>query len=108
MPKTVTSPVEKFPGKVTLAEPLTMPMVLEFEKAIAEGLELKDARQSEYDMIMVPAICACVEEWNLEGLGDLNPDTFPGSPRKASAKLVSWLTREITALYRDAEDAPNV
>ena len=107
MSKKVKSTITKFPGSVTLYDPLTFPMVKTFEESISEAQELEGANQTAYDQVLLPAICACVEEWSLEGLGDLTPETFPGSPRIASAQLVAWLSGEILALYMEDEEVPN-
>jgi len=107
MSKEVKSTIKRFPGSVTLYEPLTFPMVKTFEDAIQKIQELEGARQSASDEVLIPAICSCVEEWNLEGLGDLTPETFPGSPRIASARLVAWLIGEIIEMYSDNEEDPN-
>ena len=110
MSKIVKSTIKRFPGSVTLYEPLSFPMVIAFEEAIADGAALiKDgeARQSEYNYSLLPAACACVEEWNLEGLGDLTPDNFPANPRKSSTQLVAWLVDEIINLFTEDEEVPN-
>ena len=107
MSKIVKSTIKKFPGSVTLYEPLTFPMVKTFEDAIQKMQELEGVRQLDNDEVLIPAICSCVEEWNLEGLGDLTPETFPGSPRIASARLVAWLIGEIIEMYSESEEDPN-
>ena len=102
MAKTIISPVDEFSGSVKLPDRLTMPQALRFERSIAEAqalIEEGSASQTEYDAIMVEVICDCVEEWNLDGLEQISPDTFPATPRKASAELVAWLYGEISNLY---------
>ena len=101
MSKTIESPVKEFPGTVILPDYLTMPQALLYEKAVRDGSALieESASQTAYDAVMVDAICGCVEEWNLEGLGQLSFDTFPSTPRAASAELVAWLFGEIVKLY---------
>ena len=68
MSKTIKSPVKEFPGTVDLHDPLTMPMVVAFEKAIDETIALGEARQSEIDYTALPGIFACVKFWNLPAL----------------------------------------
>lgn len=111
MSKIVKSTIKKFPGSVTLYDPLTFPMVRAFEDSISKHTELVEAdgeiSQAQSDEILLPAICVCVEEWSLEGLGDLTPETFPASPRISASKLVAWLTNEIVSLYKEDEEVPN-
>lgn len=105
MSKTITSPVKEFPGSVELPDRLTMPQALAFEQSIRDGQALEEASQTQYDAVMVEAICACVEEWELEDFGQLAPDTFPATPRIASAELIAWLYGEIITLYNP--EVPN-
>lgn len=61
---------------------------------------------TSYDLL--PGVCACVETWELTGLpAQITPETFPGSPRIASAQLLGWLIGEISKLYSEAESLPN-
>jgi hypothetical protein len=108
MSKTITSPVKEFPGTIKLPARLTMPQALAFEQSIAEAqalMESENVSQTKYDAIMLDAICQIVEEWSLDDLGQLAPDTFPATPRKASAELVSWIYGEIAGLY--SPEVPN-
>jgi len=111
MSKIVKSTIKKFSGSVTLYDPLTFPMVRAFEDSITKHGAIVEAEgvisQAQSDEILLPAICACVEEWSLEGLGDLTPETFPASPRISASKLVAWLTSEIVSLYHEDEEVPN-
>lgn len=98
--RTVESPVKEFPGKVTLPDYLSMPQVLAYERAIREASALEEnATQSDYDSLMVHAICECVQEWELEGFDEIGPSNFPFSPRVASSKLIAWLFDELTGMY---------
>ena len=106
---TITSPVEEFPGTVEMPQRLTLPQALAYEHAIKESQKVgEDSTQTDYDAIAVKAICECVDEWNLEGFGQLSPDTFPATPRSASAQLIGWLFNSITAIYsgKEAGDIP--
>ena len=108
MSKTINSPVDEFPGTVKLPSRLTMPQALMFERSISDVnilIEEESASQIEVDNIMVGVICECVEEWNLDDLEQLAPDTFPATPRQASAELVAWIYGEIVKLYNP--DVPN-
>ena len=101
MSKTIVSPVEEFPGTVILPNHLTMPQALAYEKAVRDGSALieEQASQSEYDAVMVGAICEIVEEWKLDNFDQLSTETFPFTPRKASAELIAWIFGEIVKLY---------
>ncbi len=57
---------------------------------------------------ILAGIIPCVEEWHIDGLPEnVTPDTFPGTPKIASARLISWLINEISELYSEAEQVPN-
>ena len=123
MPKVIESPVKKFPGTVTLFDPLTMPQVVKIDECLlsrrqyfeeteidgARGYVLKDdAFWSHPDTIALDAILVCVEEWNLKNLpDDLTAENFPGSPRPASRALINWLVIEILAVYQGETEVPN-
>lgn len=105
MPKKITSPSSRWPGFVVLVDPLTMPQALAWERAVRTAQELNAQTQTEFEAALLPGICACVEKWELTGLENVTPDTFPASPRAESAKLVGWLVTEITAIYAGSGEA---
>jgi hypothetical protein len=108
MPKRVLSPSPRWPGGVVLSDPLTLPQALSWEKAIRNMQERgDDATITDVNYALLPGICACVEKWELEGLGDLTPDTFPATPRRQSIELINWLIGEITAIYTGEEEKAN-
>ena len=123
MPKVITSEIKPFIGTVTLSDPLTMPQVVIIDGCLLErrdffeqkeidgeiGYVIKDsANWSQPDSVAVKAICECVEEWNLEKFPEkVTPETFPGSPRKASKALIDWLINEILVIYQGETDIPN-
>jgi hypothetical protein len=100
--------VKRFPGTVTLSDPLTFPQVFAVQDAIAATEELGAVTVQRYNHAILPGIFECVEEWALEGFPD-NPtvDTFPATPSKASAELIGWLIREVVDLFEDSEPDPN-
>jgi len=105
MSKRITSPSLRWPGAVVLSDPLTLPQALAWEKAIRHVQQNKDeVTITDVNYAMMPGICACVEKWELEGLEQVTPDTFPATPRRASIELASWLVDEITRLYRGEEE----
>jgi hypothetical protein len=108
MAKVIISPVKRFSGSVTLSDPLTFPQALAVESAIRKGQALGDeGTHLQFDNVLLPAVLACVQEWNIAGVDNPTPETFPATPRTASAELIAWLIGEVMALYKDAEELPN-
>ena len=111
MPKIIESPVKKWPGTVTLADPLTFPQFRAWSTAIIGAQEIQRAEglQSDYDAALLPGIIACVETWGLNHGFPAAPtvENFPATPRLSSAKLVAWLVAEIARVANEAdEDGP--
>jgi len=107
MSRIITSPVPKWPGTVTLSDPLSFPQALAFQDALEEARKLGDnasAQQANY--LLLPGVIACVEKWELDGIENPTPDTFPATPAMSSAKLVGWLVGEISQLYQEANEVP--
>lgn len=88
-----------------LQDPILWPAYMQ----LRQGIEGAAQAPQETDRITLalPGICACVEEWQLEGLGQVTPETFPASPVNASARLFSWLLEAVMALLVEAEEVPN-
>ena len=123
MPKVIKSPVEKFPGTVTLSEPLTMPQVVIIDDCLLTRREFFEEKEidgkrgyvlkagafwSQPDSVALEAIVQCVDDWNLKGMPeDVTAETFPGSPRAASRQLVDWLITEILEVYQGEAEIPN-
>lgn len=60
------------------------------------------------DKRQLPAIFACVEEWNLSNFPkNPTPGNFPASPRGDSHKLIFWLFSEIEKVYIGEKEVPN-
>ena len=106
MSKVVTSPVKKWPGTVTLSDPLSFPQAIGFEDAIDAVRALEDPSQQRVNYTLLPAVLTCVEKWELEGLGD-PPSPFPATPLVASARLLAWLVQEVSRLFNEADEVPN-
>jgi hypothetical protein len=103
MSKIITSPVKRFPGTVTLSDPLTFPQALAWEKAIAAAREDTTSILA-VNAALLPGVFACAEKWDITGLP--NPpqaDTFPATPGKPVSELVAWLVREVATLFEDTE-----
>lgn len=111
MSKTITSPVKRWSGTVTISDPMTLPQAEAFEA----GLILPDKIDENgkifltaLDKPQVPAILACVEKWELADFP--NPvavENFPFSPRKDSHDLIEWMFSEIRKIYLGESDVPN-
>lgn len=104
MSKIITSPVKRFPGSVTLAYPIPFPAYLAWKDAINKASAVTDNDTRSY--IILPGVCACVEAWNIKGLANVTPDTFPAAPRVAADRLLGWLISEIVAVVTEADEAP--
>ena len=123
MPKVIQSPVKKFPGTVTLSDPLTLPQVVIIDDCLMtrrdffEEVEDGDNRVyklkpgmfwSKSDSLEVAAIVQCVDEWSLKGFPEkVTAETFPGSPRSASQAVINWLLTEIMNVYQGETEIPN-
>lgn len=111
MSKTITSPVERYPGTVVLYDPLTFPQAIAFEDAVNAADELRESNNvARIRFAVLPGILACVEEWHLGGEFPERPalDNFPSTPRVSTTQLIDWLIKEITALYRESDEVPLV
>ena len=116
MSKTIKSPVKKWPGAVTLHDPLSLPQVVAIKEAFNSALELGSEKNKKGETIitdlslyhkeLAPAITDCVQSWDLEGI-DNPPSPFPGTPIKPAAEVINWLSEEVTELFQEAEDPPN-
>ena len=105
MPKVVISPSLRWPGQISVSSPLNLPQALAWEKAIRTAQAVaENGTLTDYNYAVLPGIIACVEKWELEGIGDPTPDTFPASPRKASIELITWLMTEVSRVYVGEEE----
>jgi hypothetical protein len=104
----ITSPVDGFPGTVERPDYLTLPQVLQFEEGL-RGLSGDDAKtKTQFDAATVAFILPFFSLWDIAGVPtNPTPETFPGSPRKASAELIAWLLGELVNLYTGETDIPN-
>jgi hypothetical protein len=110
MGKVITSPVKRFSGTVTLADPLTFPQYKAWQAAARlanEAINSGTATPGDVDALLVPGVLACVEAWHLERFpAPVGVENFPATPRKASGQLLGWLVREITALTQGEDEDP--
>jgi hypothetical protein len=104
MGKTIKSPVKKWPGTVTLYDPLSLPQVVALEDAFAQVKKLgQKISLSKQHKELLPAIEDCVASWDLEGIKN-PPSPFPATPRKPANQLLNWLIEEVTALFSEDEE----
>jgi hypothetical protein len=109
MSKVVNSHSKKWPGTITLCDPMTLSQAAAWETAIGRAQKVIDARdggRAAYDFALLPGVFACVEKWDLKGLENVTLETFPLKPHKERAALLAFLIGEITELYKDTE-VPN-
>jgi hypothetical protein len=106
MPKVITSPITRWPGTVTIADPLNESQA----KLIEAGMKQPDAQEGErvwltvIDSAKLPAVIGCVVKWELE---NFTPNPFPFSPRGDSHKLIDWIFRELLTVYFGEAIVPN-
>ncbi len=102
MPKTITSPVKRFPGTVTLPDSYGFGELIQWEHHMARMGELTGAEQVA---TVAEAILPMVSEWHITGLPE-KPEALPATPRVPIINLVTWLMREIGAVIDGGEDLP--
>jgi hypothetical protein len=111
MSKTITSPSTRWPGSVTLTDPLTLPQA----EAIDEGLAIIREHEGnnisyvKIDKAHLIGILACVEKWDLQNMPEpLTLENFPMSPQGARRELVGWLWNELyNKIYLGELEIPN-
>lgn len=110
MSKVIQSPVKRFQGSVTIADPLTLPQAQLIEAAMRPPESDNDGRiwLTVFDIGKLPAIFGCVEKWELENIPEnVTAETFPASPRGDTHKLIDWIFREVLAVYLGEAEVPN-
>jgi len=117
--KQIESKSKRWPGTVTLSDPMTLPQVIAFEKALQDSGEFFEDKDGSRvlkpkmmwggpDAAYIVGVLACVEKWELEGFPKkVSSDNFPATPRKDSHELVQWLFGEILSVYAGEIDIPN-
>ena len=116
MPRIITSPVKRYPGTVTLSEPLNFVQLFSWRDAHEAAQEYVEAVDSghlvvrdvlRYQRALLAGALRCVESHTLGGLpATLTADTFPATPIKAALSLAQWLSNEIAALIAEDDEAP--
>lgn len=115
MSKVIISPIARWPGTVTLADPLTLDQALAFEEAQDEASVYRDGlgdagmlRPKDFTHLLKiwePGLLACVECADLPALPAF-PQHLPGSPGTDAKAFVVWLLGEVSRVYQGAE-VPN-
>lgn len=124
MSKVITSPVNRFPGTVTIPSPPNFAQWMSWlaarqnallEKAKGMGEDNPGMTYAEvgfedaYTVATLPGILSVVEQWSIEGIPEApSMETFPAAPRRSVGALVVWLAREIDAvMFEDEGASPN-
>lgn len=94
MSRTIQSPIARWPGTVVIADPLNATQYIAWRDAVKAAPDQQDD-YDRYCAALIPGVCACVEKWGLEGLGQLSPETFPYTPRQDADALLALLVRHI-------------
>ena len=103
MGKIITSPVEKFPGTVTLYDPVPFPAYVTWQKALRKSKEINNSGDAEAQMLMFEGVAAMVEKCDLVGFDTSAPTA---NPLNDTLKLLAWLVTEIGNVL-NAVDDPN-
>lgn len=105
MSKVLTSPIKRWAGTVTIADPLTLPQAQAIEAGMKPPAQEGDrVWLTAIDELKLPAVQACVEKWELE---NFTPNPFPASPRKDSHALIDFIFAELLAVYFGEDIVPN-
>lgn len=107
MTKTISSPVERWPGEVILHDPLTLPMVAAWEEAVEDARPVRSL--SGKHLAYLSGVLACVKEWHIGGGFPEFPtvDNFPTKPWQDRHDFMLWLIGEVSTLYVEATTIPN-
>jgi hypothetical protein len=110
MGKVIQSPVTRWPGTVTLSDPLSFPQSFAFEDGLEAAAALPEKHKKSIrrnHAALLPGVCACVEAWELKGLPEvITPDNFPSTPIEDAASLCAWLIDAVLELHTGGGD-PN-
>lgn len=119
MPKTIQSPVKRWPGSIILADPLNWPQIITWrnaDSAAKKYFEMKDDSGKAdltdplgYHQELVIGVLACVEKWELGNGFPEKPtlETFPSTPLKTAVRLVQAVSTAIAEVITENDDLPN-
>ncbi len=118
MPREVKSPSARWPGVVILPDYLTTPQVVAWEAAIREAGQnieggavtfIRAGFDAQVRADFLPAVCGIVQEWRLENFpASVTAETFPATPHKSAAKLLTVVIAEISAMITAEDEIPKV
>jgi hypothetical protein len=106
MSKVLTSPVKRFPGTVTIADPLSYAQLEAWMHGVNAVQRVKGTDEDtslHTEKTMWKAIWPCVEKWDLKGLQPLNVEEIPSTPRTAVIRVLSWLSDAVNHVLEDDE-----
>ena len=122
MSKIVECPIKRFPGTVTLRDPIPFRLIQRWEAA-NYGLPSKEEREKMkpgelvkivYDVRdkLYPIVIEIVETWNLKNIltpalpvtAENFPNAAPGTSANSTNALVAWLMKEVGEIYKGNED----
>lgn len=88
--KIIQSPVDKFPGTVTLKDPVLYPDYIAWEEAVAVSEQA--STQGEKEQAIWSGIRNMVDQWDIKNIDLENPCSTPRNP---VLDLLAWLVTEI-------------
>lgn len=103
MGKLIHSHVDKFPGDVTLFDPVPYPAYIAWKKAW-ESVDIKQPANLDMQLVLWGGIRAMVEKWEIPNYDINNPSAVPH--RAAVLRLMSWLVIEVGKVIAGESD-PN-
>lgn len=103
MSKIITSPVDRWPGTVTLSDPLNYVQAIGYEDAYlaVTAMQLKAVEDKKtltirkINAALMPGVLSCVEEFNLDNHDDWTVEGFPATPGDDAAALFNWIFDEV-------------
>lgn len=113
MGRTVTCPVERFAGTVTLPDFLNVSQVRRLEDSFGDPDAMKKKKDEKVWVsvaaeMRLPVILACIQEWNLQGVPEKPTiETFPMTPIADASALVRWLFGLLIELWTGEIAVPN-
>jgi len=108
MSKILVSPVEAFPGTITLPDRLTLHQVAVWEKSVSLARRLPPGDAQVWE-VALPALAEIVIDWSVEGV-DKSPtaDNFPYFPYAEACLFTRWVREEVSKLNMRETVIPKV
>ena len=108
MSRIITSPVQEFPGTVTISEPVLYPQYLQYRRLMVESDQAHtDGRFVDQEIAAWGALVACIETFDVPGFESNDPTQFPASPRRAVIDLLQFIVGEVRKVIVGEEHIPN-